>query len=70
VIVILTFLTKQLIKLDLSTSGGWTAYPPLLDLSPEQKPEINSNPFFDTIAHFFSILQIIITICLLIVTYL
>jgi hypothetical protein len=48
---------------------GWTLYPPLSSLGPDQVSELTQNPATKVITNFLTVLEIIIVLTLLIVTY-
>ena len=66
-ITLLAFVNKSLVML--GTNFGWTAYPPL-SMIPESGPEgPKLNPLAAVAANVFTILQILVTIALLYVTF-
>ena len=68
-IVCLTNLSNEVVRLGTSFSGGWTAYPPLGG-SPEGYPgERQENPFVSIITNGIIVVQCIVTIALLYISF-
>lgn len=50
-------------------TGGWTVYPPLSALTPEKAPGLTQDPVTKSIINFFTIVQVLVLIMLLFVTF-
>jgi heme/copper-type cytochrome/quinol oxidase subunit 1 len=66
-IALFILLNKELIRL--GTSFGWTVYPPMSGLQEYQTERGELNPFIANVSNTLSVLQMILTIMLLFVTY-
>lgn len=66
-IISLTFLIKSLSQNFID--GGWTLYPPLSALGPDKVPELTQDPVARFITNILTIIQGVILIMLLFITY-
>lgn len=65
-VIALTFLIKTFSQF---FRGGWTLYPPLSALGPDKVPELTQDPVTKFITNFFTVIQVLVLIMLLFVTF-
>ena len=69
-IIYLTNLSKSFMQPGTTSSGGWTAYPPMSALQEANQEEMKEDPLANTIVNSITVLQLIVTIALLYISFL
>jgi heme/copper-type cytochrome/quinol oxidase subunit 1 len=65
-VILLTFLIQTFSQF---LTGGWTLYPPLSALGPDEVPEMTQDTVTKFITNFLTVIQIVVLLMLLFVTY-